>query len=197
MMHVGFPNPRWRENVPGIPGACTTHNFTYLVRGPYKVNLVYVFSFLSMVLPKQCKKDVPWTTCLQCTCLQSLYIPHTVTGTRCFIITSKHNGHVLQHLRNMISTLDDMDIIFLVKKWARFGNIGNVWIKLPNVYPNIAWFNPLSRKSIQFILMNICFTKTLSHYFSHKSITLIGTVVIYHQQTINMVHGLLSLLLSI
>ena len=23
-----------RENVPGIPGACTTHNFAYLVRGP-------------------------------------------------------------------------------------------------------------------------------------------------------------------
>ena len=23
-----------RENVPGIPGACATHNFTYLVRGP-------------------------------------------------------------------------------------------------------------------------------------------------------------------
>ena len=82
------------ENVPSISGACTTHNFTYLVRGPYTVNLVYAFSFLSMVLPKQCKKDVPWTTCLQCTCLQSLYIPHTVTGTRCFIITSKHNGHV-------------------------------------------------------------------------------------------------------
>ena len=24
------------ENVPGIPGACTTRNFTYLARGPYK-----------------------------------------------------------------------------------------------------------------------------------------------------------------
>ena len=23
------------ENVPGIPGACATHNFTYLIRGPY------------------------------------------------------------------------------------------------------------------------------------------------------------------
>ena len=26
---------RW-ENVPGIPGACATHKFTYLVRGPWK-----------------------------------------------------------------------------------------------------------------------------------------------------------------
>ena len=24
-----------RENVPGMPGTCTTRNFTYLVRGPY------------------------------------------------------------------------------------------------------------------------------------------------------------------
>ena len=35
-MHVGITNPLTRgggENVPGIPGACATHNFTYLVRG--------------------------------------------------------------------------------------------------------------------------------------------------------------------
>ena len=25
-----------RENVPGIPGACATHNFTYLARGPWR-----------------------------------------------------------------------------------------------------------------------------------------------------------------
>ena len=33
-MHVGIANPRWRENVPGIPGACATHKFTYRARGP-------------------------------------------------------------------------------------------------------------------------------------------------------------------
>ena len=27
-------NPRWRGNIPGIPGACATRNFTYLARGP-------------------------------------------------------------------------------------------------------------------------------------------------------------------
>ena len=26
---------RWRGNVPGIPSACATHDFTYLVRDPY------------------------------------------------------------------------------------------------------------------------------------------------------------------
>ena len=31
----GFILSRWRENVPGIPGASATRNFTYLVRGPF------------------------------------------------------------------------------------------------------------------------------------------------------------------
>ena len=30
-----FLRSRWRKNVPGIPGACATHNFTYLARGPW------------------------------------------------------------------------------------------------------------------------------------------------------------------
>ena len=29
-----------RQNVPGIPGACATHNFTYLVRGPWNIQCV-------------------------------------------------------------------------------------------------------------------------------------------------------------
>ena len=39
--HAGIANKRFAlksaagENVPGIPGACATCNFTYLVRGPY------------------------------------------------------------------------------------------------------------------------------------------------------------------
>ena len=41
VMHAGIANQRFHlksaagENVPGIPGACATGNFTYLVRGPY------------------------------------------------------------------------------------------------------------------------------------------------------------------
>ena len=40
VMHAGIVNSRFPlnlasgENVPGIPGACATRNFTYLVRGP-------------------------------------------------------------------------------------------------------------------------------------------------------------------
>ena len=33
VMHIGIANLRWRENVPGIPDAYATHNFSYLVRG--------------------------------------------------------------------------------------------------------------------------------------------------------------------
>ena len=36
VMHVGVANQWWRENVPGIPGACATRNFIYLARGPWK-----------------------------------------------------------------------------------------------------------------------------------------------------------------
>ena len=41
VMHAGIANKRFPlksaagENVPGIPGACATCNFTYLVRGPW------------------------------------------------------------------------------------------------------------------------------------------------------------------
>ena len=35
VMHVGIANQRWRGNLPGIPGACATRNFRYLIRGPY------------------------------------------------------------------------------------------------------------------------------------------------------------------
>ena len=33
-LNSGFLWRRWRENVPFIPGACATHNFPCLVRGP-------------------------------------------------------------------------------------------------------------------------------------------------------------------
>ena len=43
-MHAGIANYRFPlksaagENVPGIPGACATCNFTYLVRGPWSMS---------------------------------------------------------------------------------------------------------------------------------------------------------------
>ena len=34
-MHVGIANLQWREKRSRIPGACATHNFTYLARSPW------------------------------------------------------------------------------------------------------------------------------------------------------------------
>ena len=42
VIYVGIANPRWRKNVPCIPGACATLNFTYLVRGPWLTRVQYV-----------------------------------------------------------------------------------------------------------------------------------------------------------
>ena len=52
----GFRWNRWRgENVPGIPGACATCNFTYLARGPsqfHKIMLtLYTDVFLCLSVP--------------------------------------------------------------------------------------------------------------------------------------------------
>ena len=51
------------ENVPGIPGACTTHNFTYLARGPYKmthvlhsIHLRYGYHPAAVGISLNCKK---------------------------------------------------------------------------------------------------------------------------------------------
>ena len=44
------------ENVPGIPGACATHNFTYLVRGPWNEEpLLFCYSpYNSIVMMDGC-----------------------------------------------------------------------------------------------------------------------------------------------
>ena len=38
----GFLWSRWLGNVPGIPGACATRNFTHLVRGPWLTNVLQI-----------------------------------------------------------------------------------------------------------------------------------------------------------
>ena len=49
VMHAGIANLRYPlksaagENVPGIPGACATCNFTYLVRGPLERGFLWTF----------------------------------------------------------------------------------------------------------------------------------------------------------
>ena len=47
---TGFFWNRWRGNVPGIPGACATRNFTYLVRGLWLCDTLYCCGYV--VSPK-------------------------------------------------------------------------------------------------------------------------------------------------
>ena len=37
------------ENVPGIPGACATRNFTYLVRGPWSSRSEMMWAFAALL----------------------------------------------------------------------------------------------------------------------------------------------------
>ena len=48
----GSPTGGGRENVPGIPGACATRNFMYLVRGPWNIHspIVCLLSYLGLNL---------------------------------------------------------------------------------------------------------------------------------------------------
>ena len=51
------------ENVPDIPGACATHNFTYLVRGPWTVALCVFYGIhciIKMAQEAQYKWPVFW-----------------------------------------------------------------------------------------------------------------------------------------
>ena len=47
----GILTPGGGENVPGIPGACTTRNFTYLARGPWSRTMCTVSNFLWIPVP--------------------------------------------------------------------------------------------------------------------------------------------------
>ena len=52
---TGFLWSRWRGNILGIPGACATRNFTYLVRGPlskYQKAQINDFHILNFIYEK-------------------------------------------------------------------------------------------------------------------------------------------------
>ena len=53
-MRVGIANPLCGENVRGIPGACTTHNFTFMARGPYTENKIYYRLHIEFYQQKTC-----------------------------------------------------------------------------------------------------------------------------------------------
>ena len=61
------------ENIPGIPGACATHNFTYLVRGPCDCD--YANSIVVLQLPFSLKQCV-WFPCIHI----SNFLPGQIIG---------------------------------------------------------------------------------------------------------------------
>ena len=71
-MHVGLLIRRGGKKVPGLPGACATRNFTYLVRDPWVGFLTS--SYLTMVIDR-----MAFTTCCS-----SLYMAiHWIACTAC------------------------------------------------------------------------------------------------------------------
>ena len=70
------------ENVPGIPGACATRNFTYLVRGPWNAAQFTV----------QCRKyiQVEITMGKHCTPFTEIVRKHTIMFD--FVITINNDG---------------------------------------------------------------------------------------------------------
>ena len=50
-MHFGTFGVGGRENIPGIPGACATRNFTYLVRGPLNARCWLKHSWFARSMP--------------------------------------------------------------------------------------------------------------------------------------------------
>ena len=66
LLTSGFLWSWWRENVPGIPGACATRNFAYLVRGPWIICLdisVYSWVLASSTENQICGALSSWVPC--------------------------------------------------------------------------------------------------------------------------------------
>ena len=68
------------ENVPGIPGACASRNFTYQVRGPWVVNAVKRLQVRGIQSP------LPWN---QTEWMQAMYISMRTLGERCLVVKTR------------------------------------------------------------------------------------------------------------
>ena len=79
----GFLWSRWRGNVPGIPGACATHNLTYLVIGTMCLYFIILHSNNASARPKyHFVNKCSWHQCkmrLYHLCLNSLRLLITST----------------------------------------------------------------------------------------------------------------------
>ena len=80
VMHVRIANPRWQENVPCIPGACATRNFTYLARGPWDGDPQNTSDL------RESKKVCPRLAAMICFCKWCTYVICSTTYPPCVAI---------------------------------------------------------------------------------------------------------------
>ena len=79
-MHIRISTRGDRKNVPGIPGACATHNFTYLARGPCITLIDYKLYYKSFSSAVSNVKVNPYEECIKqhhmVVCDFTTHIPH-------------------------------------------------------------------------------------------------------------------------
>ena len=84
---IGFLWSRWQENVSGIPGACTTHNFAYLVRGPSEPSGIHEQKYMVF----QFEDAVTQHSLLINQLTHQLCSPHLATHTPAVLTTNGHS----------------------------------------------------------------------------------------------------------
>ena len=149
VMHAGIANQRFPlksavgENVPGIPGACATCNFTYLVRGPWNVIIRLTHDFNSDLAKR------PWNF------KHGLYTSHSYTWMYIIIHFDKHNDHHRINRGRCCSRwyLAIISIIFLSKmaKMHRYAHI----LEEIDVYRSSLWPNCGTHKVFLFYLGDV------------------------------------------
>ena len=79
-MHIRISTRGDRKNVPGIPGACATHNFIYLARGPCITLIDYKLYYKSFSSAVSNVKVNPYEECIKqhhmVVCDFTTHIPH-------------------------------------------------------------------------------------------------------------------------
>ena len=98
-LNSGYFLNRWRGNVPGIPGACATRNFIYLVRGPCHAPMILskgVFHATGRIF--RCNKCLLYS-------IASIYV----------VLTKHENKTSPQLIQKNVNDLSDMIHIFVSK----------------------------------------------------------------------------------
>ena len=107
------------ENVTGIPGACTTHNFTYLVRGPYEVLLYFLSSWTVQYDYVHQRRNKVSLLLRQVTnrCYIPIFQNYLSTNVICWFVLTLYDTLITKESGNIIIylALQAQDIIYLIQ----------------------------------------------------------------------------------